>query len=48
MELELGNVLIDKVHINDNLEDPFMKPLSQNKFESHAKGIGLQLASNWI
>ena len=48
MELELGNVLIEKVHIDDNLVDSFMKTLSQSKFKSHAKGIALRLASGWI
>ena len=47
-ELELGNVFIGKVHTDENLADPFTDPLSQNKFEGHAKGIGLRIASDWI
>ncbi|KAI3503921.1 hypothetical protein L1887_32413 [Cichorium endivia] len=47
-ELELGNIQIENIHTEDNLADPFTKPLSQNKFEIHAKGIGLRLSSDWI
>lgn len=47
-ELELGNVFMNKVHTDENLADPFTKSLPQNKFEIHAKGIGLRLASEWL
>ena len=47
-ELELENVDINKVHTYDNLAGPFTKALPQSKFESHTKGIGLQLAGDWI
>ncbi|KAI3739195.1 hypothetical protein L2E82_29594 [Cichorium intybus] len=38
-EVKNGEISIRKVHTDQNLADPFTKPLPQAKNESHAKGI---------
>ena len=43
-----GEISIHKVHTDQNLADPFTKPLPQAKHESHAKGIGLRFSNEWI
>lgn len=40
-ELELRNKLIEKIYIDDNLANPFIKSFFQKKFEGYAKGIRL-------
>jgi hypothetical protein len=46
--VERGDACICKVHTDLNLADPFTKPLSQIKFEEHARNIGLRYASDWM
>nr|GEX87807.1 hypothetical protein [Tanacetum cinerariifolium] len=40
-----GEIVLKKVHIDDNLADPFTKPMPYNKHFEHAMGIGVYLAS---
>ncbi|KAI3764505.1 hypothetical protein L2E82_14514 [Cichorium intybus] len=47
-EVKNGEISIHKVHTDQNLADPFTKPLPQTKHESHAKGIGLRFSNEWI
>ena len=47
-KVEEGEISIRKVHTDQNLADPFTKPLPQEKFEGHARGIGLHYSSDWI
>ncbi|GJR90156.1 hypothetical protein Tco_0214167 [Tanacetum coccineum] len=44
--IELGNIVPDKVHTDNNVVDPFTKVLAFNKHSSHAKSICLLLASS--
>ncbi|GJT40870.1 retrotransposon protein, putative, ty1-copia subclass [Tanacetum coccineum] len=37
-----------KVHIDDNLPDPFMKALTKGKLTQHARSMGLRLASSFM
>jgi hypothetical protein len=46
--VDRGDVCIRKVHTNQNLADPFTKPLALAKHESHARSIGLRFARDWI
>ncbi|GJW34504.1 hypothetical protein Tco_0054536 [Tanacetum coccineum] len=46
--IELGEIILLKVHTNDNLADPFTKALSKGKFTQHAKSMGLRLASSFM
>jgi hypothetical protein len=46
--VERGDVCIRKVHTDQNLADPFTKPLPQAKHEGHARAIGLRFSSDWI
>nr|GFA17035.1 hypothetical protein [Tanacetum cinerariifolium] len=46
--IELGETNLLKVHIDDNLADPFMKDLPKGKLTQHARSIGLCLASSFI
>ncbi|GJY45195.1 retrotransposon protein, putative, ty1-copia subclass, partial [Tanacetum coccineum] len=46
--IEFGNVKIEKVHIDDNLVDPFTKALAFPKHSEHTKNIGMLPASNLI
>ncbi|GKA70118.1 retrotransposon protein, putative, ty1-copia subclass [Tanacetum coccineum] len=41
-----GEIVLKKVHIDDNLADPFMKPIPYNKHFEHAIGIGICPASS--
>ena len=43
-----GDISIRKVHTDQNLADPFTKPLPLAKHEGHARGIGLRFSSDWI
>ena len=47
-KVEDGEISIRKVHTDQNLADPFTKPLPQAKFEGHAREIGLCYSSDWI
>ncbi|GKC73890.1 retrotransposon protein, putative, ty1-copia subclass [Tanacetum coccineum] len=44
--IELGEINLLKVHIDNNLADPFMKVLPKGKLTQHAKSIGLCLADS--
>ncbi|GJT82878.1 hypothetical protein Tco_1057220 [Tanacetum coccineum] len=44
--IEFGDVVIEKVHTDDNLADPFTKALTFPKHSEHTKNIGMFLASN--
>ena len=47
-EVERGEICIRKVHTDQNLADPFTKPLQPAKHEGHARAIGLRNSSEWI
>ncbi|GJY30476.1 hypothetical protein Tco_0744490 [Tanacetum coccineum] len=44
--IEYGDVKLEKVHIYDNLADPFTKALAFPKHSKHTKNIGMLPASN--
>ena len=46
-EVERGEICIRKVHTDQNLADPFTKPLQPAKHEGHARAIGLRNSSEW-
>ncbi|KAK9048049.1 hypothetical protein SSX86_032988 [Deinandra increscens subsp. villosa] len=46
--LERGDVIISKIHTDQNLADPFTKPMPHVKHEKHAEKIGLRFESQWI
>ncbi|GJY48362.1 retrotransposon protein, putative, ty1-copia subclass [Tanacetum coccineum] len=46
--IELGEIKLLKVHIDDNLADPFTKALSKGKLTQHARSMGLRLASSFM
>ncbi|KAI3811730.1 hypothetical protein L1987_21459 [Smallanthus sonchifolius] len=46
--LERGDIVLNKVHTDHNLADPFTKPMPQAKHEEHADKIGLRFARQWI
>ncbi|GJZ57336.1 zinc finger, CCHC-type containing protein [Tanacetum coccineum] len=39
--IELGEIVLDKVHTYDNVDDPFTKALPLNKHSSYTKSIGI-------
>ena len=43
--VERGDIKICKVATEDNVADPFTKPLSQVKHEGHARSIGMRFLS---
>ncbi|GJT65246.1 hypothetical protein Tco_1016726 [Tanacetum coccineum] len=43
--IKLGDIVLDKVHTNDNVADPFTKALPFNNHSSPTKSIGLLPAS---
>ena len=47
-EVERGDICIRKVHTDQNLADPFTKPLQPAKHEGHAPAIGVRNSSDWI
>lgn len=47
-QVEIGEINLLKVHTDDNLADPFTKPLPKEKLTDHADGIGLRLASSFM
>ncbi|GJS50757.1 retrotransposon protein, putative, ty1-copia subclass [Tanacetum coccineum] len=46
--IELGEINLPKVHIDNNLADPFTKALSNGKLTQHARSMGLRLASSFM
>ncbi|GJT86333.1 retrotransposon protein, putative, ty1-copia subclass [Tanacetum coccineum] len=46
--IQFGDVKIEKVHIDDNLADPFTKALAFPKHSEHTKNIGILPASYFI
>ncbi|GJR55647.1 hypothetical protein Tco_1406168 [Tanacetum coccineum] len=46
--IELGKINLLKVHTDNNLDDPFMKALSNGKLTQHAMSMGLRLASSFM
>ncbi|GJX47118.1 putative F-box domain-containing protein [Tanacetum coccineum] len=46
--VELDEINILKVHIDNNLADPFTKALSNRKLTQHARGMGLRSASSFM
>nr|GEY12101.1 hypothetical protein [Tanacetum cinerariifolium] len=44
--IEYGDVKLEKVHIDDNLADPFTKALAFSKHSEHTKNIGMLPASS--
>lgn len=44
--IEMGEINLIKVHTNDNLADPFTKPMSCTKHIEHARNIGLRPANS--
>nr|GEY13579.1 hypothetical protein [Tanacetum cinerariifolium] len=46
--IALGEIRFLKVHIDENLADPFTKALSKGKLTQHARIMGLRLASSFI
>nr|GEV35110.1 hypothetical protein [Tanacetum cinerariifolium] len=44
--IKYGDVKLDKVHIDDNLADPFTKALAFPKHSEHTKNIGMLSASS--
>ncbi|GJW57394.1 hypothetical protein Tco_0104125 [Tanacetum coccineum] len=47
-QVKSGEIKIFKVHIDDNLADPFTKALPRGNVTDLANGIGLQLASSFM
>ncbi|GKF88856.1 hypothetical protein Tco_0262819, partial [Tanacetum coccineum] len=46
--IKLGEINVLKVHIDNNLADPFTKDLSKGKLTQHARSMGLRLASSFM
>nr|GFA12298.1 retrovirus-related Pol polyprotein from transposon TNT 1-94 [Tanacetum cinerariifolium] len=46
--IEFGDVKLEKVHIDDNLADPFTKALAFSKHSEHTKNIGMLPASSLL
>nr|GEY85580.1 hypothetical protein [Tanacetum cinerariifolium]GEZ01368.1 hypothetical protein [Tanacetum cinerariifolium] len=46
--IALGEIRFLKVHTDDNMDDPFMKALSNTKLTQHARSMGLRLASSFM
>ena len=46
--VERKDVLISKVHTNNNLADPLTKPLSQHKHERHLRSFGIKYMNDWL
>ena len=45
--IERGDVKICRVHTDDNVVDPLIKPLPQSKNDSHTRSIGIQFMPDW-
>ncbi|GKE69413.1 hypothetical protein Tco_1527485 [Tanacetum coccineum] len=46
--IALGKIRFPKVHIDDNLADPFTKALPKGKLTQHARSMGLYLAGSFM
>ncbi|GJU45262.1 retrotransposon protein, putative, ty1-copia subclass [Tanacetum coccineum] len=46
--IQEGDIFILKVHADDNLADPFIKPMPCTKHVEHARSIGLRSADSFI
>nr|GEU97633.1 hypothetical protein [Tanacetum cinerariifolium] len=44
--IQQGEIVLKKVHIDDNVVDPFKKPMPLNKHFEHAMAIGIVLVSS--
>lgn len=44
--VERGNIIISKIDTDQNLADPFTKPMTQEKHDRHMDAIGLKLTSD--
>ncbi|KAD4888008.1 hypothetical protein E3N88_20081 [Mikania micrantha] len=44
--VERGDIVISKVDTDQNLADPFTKPMTQDKYDQHMNTIGLRFASD--
>ena len=42
------DIVINRIDTNDNLADPFTKPLAWAKHESHSKCIGIRVLDNVV
>ena len=45
--IERGDVKICRVHTDDNVVDPSIKPLPQSKHDSHTRSIGIRFMLDW-
>ncbi|KAL4272076.1 hypothetical protein GQ457_13G016580 [Hibiscus cannabinus] len=45
--IDRGDVEICKVHTDDNIADPFTKPLAQQKHDRHTESLGIIYVSDW-
>ncbi|KAK8662903.1 hypothetical protein V6N13_024789 [Hibiscus sabdariffa] len=45
--IDQGDVEICKVHTDDNIADPLMKPLAQQKQDRHTESLGIRYVSDW-
>ncbi|GJU42911.1 hypothetical protein Tco_1200177 [Tanacetum coccineum] len=43
--IKVGEIILNKVHTDDNVADPFIKPMPLTKHYEYASGIGLRPAS---
>jgi len=43
--VERGDIMISKVNTDQNLADPFTKPMTQDKHDEHRNAIGLRVAN---
>ena len=46
--VEEGDITISRVTSEDNLADPFTKPLSQAKHDSHTRSMGIRFANELV
>ena len=46
--LERGDIVVEKIDTDQNLADPFTKPIPQVRHEKHADCIGLRYARQWV
>ncbi|KAK8564633.1 hypothetical protein V6N12_058216 [Hibiscus sabdariffa] len=45
--IDRGDVEICKVHTDDNIADPLMKPLTHQKHDRHTESLGIRYVSDW-
>ncbi|GJU18209.1 hypothetical protein Tco_1146175 [Tanacetum coccineum] len=48
ISIQEGDIRILKVHTDDNLADPFTKPMPCTKHVNHARSIGLRPAGSFM